>query len=98
MGTSKRRTPRRPSPPGPEGARTACRGKQKTSKSPFGFKWETGNFCPRTNPWLPSPESTSSEWGNASGGGGNVPGALPERRCVRKRHGNIVAEFRSSGV
>jgi len=32
---------RRPSPPGPEGARTAYCGKQKTSKSPFGFKYET---------------------------------------------------------
>ena len=32
---------RAPVSPGPEGARTAYRGSQKTSKSPFGFKWET---------------------------------------------------------
>ena len=38
MGTSGVGHLRRPSQPGPEGARTAYRGKQKTSKSPIGFK------------------------------------------------------------
>ncbi len=44
MGTSRPRTSRRPSPPGPEGARTAYRGTQKTSKSAFGFKRKSSNF------------------------------------------------------
>jgi hypothetical protein len=45
MGTSRPRTPPAPVSAGPpKGARTACRGKQKTSKSPFGFKWETENL------------------------------------------------------
>ena len=35
---------RAPVSPGPEGARTAYRGRQKTSKSPFGFKWEIEIF------------------------------------------------------
>jgi hypothetical protein len=35
---------RAPVSPGPEGARTAYRGRQKTSKSPFGFKRETEIF------------------------------------------------------
>ena len=39
MGTSRRRTPPgAPVSPGPKGARTAYRDRQKTSKSPFGFK------------------------------------------------------------
>jgi len=46
MGTSGRRTLRRPSPPGPEGARTAYRGKRKTSKSLFGFKRKVQEFLP----------------------------------------------------
>jgi hypothetical protein len=50
MGTSRRRTRRAPVSPGPEGARTAYRGRQKTSKSPFGFKWETRN-CPQRTRW-----------------------------------------------
>jgi hypothetical protein len=41
---------RRPSQPDPEGARTAYRGTQKTSKSCPGFKKVTGNFCRSTNP------------------------------------------------
>lgn len=45
MGTSRRRTPPAPvSAEPPEGARTAYRGTQKTSKSLFGFKKETKNY------------------------------------------------------
>ena len=51
---------RRPSPPGPEGARTAYCGKQKTSKSPFGFKYETRNFCPRLTHGYRAPEHVVS--------------------------------------
>ena len=45
MGTSGRRTLRRPSRPGPESARTAYRGMQRTSKSPFGFKLKNRDLC-----------------------------------------------------
>ena len=39
MDTSRPRTPPGPVSAGPrKGARSACRGKQKTSKSPFGFR------------------------------------------------------------
>jgi hypothetical protein len=55
MGTSRRRTPPAPVSAGPRGRPDRLSRQAKTSKSPFGFKWETGNFCPRTNPWLPSP-------------------------------------------
>jgi hypothetical protein len=45
MDTSRPRTPPAPVSAGPpKGARSACRGKQKTSKSPFGFRWEIENF------------------------------------------------------
>ena len=44
MGTSRRGHLRAPVSPGPEGARTAYRGRQKTSKSLFGFKRETEIF------------------------------------------------------
>jgi hypothetical protein len=32
--------------PGPRGRPDRLSRQAKTSKSPFGFKWETGNFCP----------------------------------------------------
>ena len=84
MGTSRRRTRPAPSPPGPEGARTAYRGKQKTSKWPFGFKWDTGNFCPTTNPWLPAPKHASSKLGKANGGQWKTsPGVPPDASLGR---------------
>jgi hypothetical protein len=45
MDTSRRRTPPAPVSPGPEGVRTACRGSQKTSKSPFGFSRKLDLFA-----------------------------------------------------
>ena len=62
MDTSRPRTPPAPVSPGPEGRPAACRGKQKTSKSPFGFRRETENLSARTRagnhstrPCKPSP-------------------------------------------
>jgi hypothetical protein len=45
MDTSRPRTPPAAVSAGPpKGAGSACRGKQKTSKSPFGFRRETENL------------------------------------------------------
>jgi hypothetical protein len=65
MGTSRHRTPPAPVSAGPRGRPDRYRGKPKTSKSPFGFKWNY--FCPKPNPWLPSPGSTSSKMRIAGG-------------------------------
>jgi hypothetical protein len=52
MDTSRPRTPPGPVSAGPrKGARSACRGKQKTSKSPFGFRWETENLSAAHARW-----------------------------------------------
>jgi hypothetical protein len=44
MGTSRRRTPPGARLAGPRGRPDRFRGRQKTSKSPFGFKWQTEIF------------------------------------------------------
>ena|SRR5438105_15792235 len=51
MGTSGRRTPPGARLAGPRGRPDRLRGSQKTSKSPFGFKWETENLSVRYAPW-----------------------------------------------
>ena len=82
MGTSRRRTPPAPvSTEPPKGARTAYRGKQKISKSAFGFKRKGRNFCPRLILGYLIPRTAC---------GGRTP------KPSRSRRGNILAVFRST--